>query len=264
MADKGNSNWLWWSIGSIATLGLGLGIYYFVKSKRETEIENKQNDVISQPLPASTPSVAPTPSPAPIAETITLKSTPFTSIEQSNAFRKWVNEKDPAFAQQIDLDASVNSVSSMNNSTIQKAWGKYSNQYYTENSESLGFLMQSFTGANPIQGGVIWKSVDATPRGEVFMYTDGKITANAVNAQGQKTKFVQGGWYKNGFTYHIMIGGANYDVLNLNLKNVFWSILKKAEIYNDSTNSYLAFNSNVGMTNFGLVTDGTLNQDEVL
>ncbi len=266
MADKGSNTWLWWSIGGIATLGLGLGIYYFVKSRKEEE--QKKQEESSTPPPSNGSNYVPPPStapPAPLTETITPKSTPFTSVEQSNAFRKWVNEKDPAFAQEIKLDAFLTTTTSMNNSTIQKAWGKYSNNYYNQNSIALGIQMRSITGAKKIDGGISWTSTDGLPRGVITMYTDGKITANAVNSQGAQTKFVQGGWYTlNSITYNLMIGGENYSVGLFSLKDAFWSILKKAGIYNDSTNSYSAFNGNTGMTKFGLVTDGTLIQDELL
>ena len=266
MADKGSNTWLWWSIGGIATLGLGLGIYYFVKSRKEEE--RKKQEESSTPPPSNGSNYVPplsTAPPAPLTETITPKSTPFTSVEQSNAFRKWVNEKDPAFAQEIKLDAFLTTATSMNNSTIQKAWGKYSDNYYNQNSIALGIQMRSITGAKKIDGGISWTSTDGVPRGVITMYTDGKITANAVNSQGAQTKFVQGGWYTlNSITYNLMIGGENYSVGLFSLKDAFWSILKKAGIYNDSTNSYSAFNGNTGMTKFGLVTDGTLIQDELL
>ena len=268
MADKGSNSWLWWSIGGIATLGLGLGIYYYIKAQRE-EDQKKNEESSTPPIssgsgsvpPVSTTSSTTTPTPAP---TYTPKPTPFTSVEQSNAFRKWVNDKDPAFAKEIDLTPMVSTSSSMNNPTIQKAWGKYGDIYYTENASSLGFAMRTATGATQISGGVIWKSSDAIPRGEVTMYTDGKITANAINSQGAQTKFIQGGWYKSGSTYYLMIGGANYSSGVFGLRNDFWNILKKAGIFNDSNNSYSAFNANVGTTKFGLVTDGTRIQDEML
>ncbi len=248
MADKGSNTWLWWSIGGIATLGLGLGIYYFIKGKKE-EQEAKNMSSTPTPPPASTsssssqsaPASAPTP-PPPATEVNLPKSTPFTSIEQGNAFRQWVNAKDPAYAKSIDLSPMSTSSTSFNNNFIQLAWGKYGDAYYTENATNLNVFMQIASGAKAINGGVIWKSTDSVPRGEVIMYTDGKITANAVNAQGAQTKFVQGGWYKSGNTYNLMIGGVNYSVGLLGLRDAFWSILKKAGIFNDSTNSYSAFN----------------------
>lgn len=274
MAENGSNNWLWWSIGGIATLGLGLGVYYFIKSNKDAkakEEEAKKNassattytpPVYVPPSTTTTNTTATETAPTP---TYTLKSTPFTSVEQSNAFRAWVNDKDPAFAKEIELEMNKSTTSSMNNDTIQKAWGKYSDVYYTDNANALGFLMQTITGGQKIDGGVEWKSTDAVPRGEVRMYTDGKITANAVNSQGEKTKYVQGGWYKVGLSYYVMIGGVNYPkVLNVGLRDVFWSILKKAGIYSSDTNSYSAFNANMSTPNFGLTTDGTIQQDELL
>jgi hypothetical protein len=268
MVNKGSNNWLWWSIGGIATLGLGLGIYYYLQGKKEDE--QKKNDQTNDTKPTSTPTTTPTPSPTSTpsptpAPTYEPKPTPFTSVEQSNAFRMWVNAKYPAFAKEIDLTASVSSASSMNNATIQKAWGKYGEQFYTTNALALGIATQLATGAKAINGGIQWQSTNAVPRGEITMYTDGKITANAVNAEGAQTKFVQGGWHINGLTFHLMIGGANYSVGLLGLQNEFWNILKKAGIYNVSTNGYSAFSAtNMSAPKFGLVTDGTAIQDEML
>jgi hypothetical protein len=272
MAENGSNNWLWWTIGGVATLGLGIGVYYFVKANKDAKAEDEkkksEDKVITPPVTIytnPTPAPSPSPSPAPV-ETYPLKSTPFTSVEQSNAFRAWVNAKDPAFAKEIDLSPSSTSANSINNEYIQKAWGKYSQDFYTTNALALGYGTRLATGANAIEGGIKWSSVNANPRGEITMYTDGKITANAVNAQGAQTKFVQGGWYISGVTFHLMIGGENYNVGVFNLQNAFWSILKKATIFNSSNNSYSAFNANgnMGAKKFGYPTDGTKLQDVML
>lgn len=83
MADKGSNNWLWWSIGGIATLGLGLGIYYYVKSKKEDKSEELKaklpSDVQNSTNPTSTP---PAVSNRP--------TNPFSSVDALKAFQKWV------------------------------------------------------------------------------------------------------------------------------------------------------------------------------
>jgi hypothetical protein len=48
-------------------------------------------------------------------------SVPFTNTQQGNAFRGWVNDNYPAYAQQIDLDRT----GKYNNSYITKAYMKY-------------------------------------------------------------------------------------------------------------------------------------------
>lgn len=246
MADKGSNSWLWWSIGGIATLGLGLGIYYFIQSKREEE--QKKNDEASTPpisSGSSNPPVNTSPTPSPVTttqeEVIVPKPTPFTSVEQSNAFRQWVNENYNTFAKEIDLDPILSSTTSMNNATIQKAWGKLSNEYYTANSNALGLGFRLATNTKSISGGVTWFSSETNPRGQVTMYTDGKITANAVNAQGVQSKFRQGGWYKSGSNFKFAIAGEDQSVGLFNVQNAFWNILKKAGIFNDSTNTYSSF-----------------------
>jgi len=267
MAEKGSNNWLWWSIGGIATLGLGLGIYFYIKSNKDAkakeEEEKKKASSQTTYTPVNTnPNPSPSPSPSPTT-TYTQKSTPFTSVDQSNAFRKWVNEKDPAFAKEIDLEMNKTNSSSMNNSTIQKAWGKFSDMYYSDNFTYLSKVVGT-SGIVKTEGGILWKSVDSAPRGEINMFTDGKITVNAVNANGVQTKFNQGGWYVSGNQYKIRIDKEDYSVGTSDITNAFWSILKKAGIYNNSSQSYSAFNSNMSTTKFGMITDGTRLQDVIL
>lgn len=83
MADKGSNNWLWWSIGGIATLGLGLGIYYYIKSQKEdkakqlaeklpTDVQNSNNPISTPPAVNNRP------------------TNPFSSIDALKAFQKWV------------------------------------------------------------------------------------------------------------------------------------------------------------------------------
>jgi hypothetical protein len=53
------------------------------------------------------------------------KESAFKSKEEGNAFRKWVNEKDPDWAKQNKLDVS----GSHTNSFIMKAWNKFKEDY---------------------------------------------------------------------------------------------------------------------------------------
>jgi hypothetical protein len=268
MAEKGSNNWLWWTIGGIATLGLGLGIYYYLRSgkdataKEEEEKKKASSQNTYNPPVNTNTNPSPSPSPSP-AETYPLKSTPFTSTDQSNAFRAWVNAKDPAFANKIELEMNKSNPKTMNNETIQKAWAKFSDMYYSENFTYLSKVVGT-SGIVKTDGGILWKSVDSAPRGEINMFTDGKITVNAVNANGAQTKFNQGGWYVSGNQYKIRIDKEDYSVGTSDITNAFWSILKKAGIYNNSSQSYSAFNSNMSTTKFGMITDGTNLQDVML
>jgi hypothetical protein len=83
MADKGSNNWLWWSIGGIATLGLGLGIYYYIKAQKEdkakqlaeklpTDVKNSNNPIFTPPVVNNQ------------------QTNPFSSIDALKAFQQWV------------------------------------------------------------------------------------------------------------------------------------------------------------------------------
>lgn len=56
---------------------------------------------------------------------------PFTNKEEGNAFRQWVNETYPDYADDIDLDKK----GSYNNTYIQKAWDKYGQQYLNKDKK---------------------------------------------------------------------------------------------------------------------------------
>lgn len=66
----------------------------------------------------------------PIVEEVPLSSSkdPFTSKEEGDAFREWVNETYPEYAKEIDLDKE----GSYNNSYIKKAWEEYGDEYKGE------------------------------------------------------------------------------------------------------------------------------------
>lgn len=58
-----------------------------------------------------------------------LPSTPFTTKQEGDVFRAWVNKTYPNYAKSIDLSPSGEFNNSHNNSHIRKAYVKYGNQY---------------------------------------------------------------------------------------------------------------------------------------
>lgn len=119
MAQKGGSNWLWWTIGSVSLLGVGVGAFlYFRKKKKDKEFALATN----QPVPNQ-----------PIVQTIVggvrdavgATPTPFKTDAEGNAFRAWVNSRYPDYAKSIDLDPT----GARDNSYIRKAFAKYGAEY---------------------------------------------------------------------------------------------------------------------------------------
>lgn len=79
MANNSNS-WIWWSLGGVAVLGLGLGSYFFIRKKRmDRENELRATSVPNPPSQSSSNS----------STTIT---NPFKDENEVKAFQKWVND----------------------------------------------------------------------------------------------------------------------------------------------------------------------------
>jgi len=201
--------------------------------------------------------------------------TDFETLEQVNAFLAWLYQKDRVFFEQMKLPRVEMWMTNVWNQTIYGnpyavAWAKYGIDYYTENANNLGFFMRNITGAEKIDGGesVFWDSSDISnqKKGRIRMWTNGKLQANLVLENGTEsdTWVNFGGWYKIGDKYHLMIGGVNYNVNVFNLTNAFWSILKKAGIYNASTNSYRFSADGIGEQKFSVTADEAYLQDTLL
>ena len=112
-----DSNWIWWTIGGLSVVGLGVGAFIFFKDRKEKNSQPTTPDVTSGGTTYSPSTSTPAAS--------ALSPTPFKNKEEGNAFRKWVNEKYPEYAKSIDLDKTGR----FDNNTIRTAWAKYGNEY---------------------------------------------------------------------------------------------------------------------------------------
>lgn len=120
---KSGSNWIWWTIGGVALLGLGVGAYIFFKDKEEKNAETQsETDVI---IPPSTPSSG-------SSSSSTLSDTPFKNESEGNTFRGWVNDNYSDYAKSIKLERT----GKFNNPTIKKAWKQYGSAYNTRTLSS--------------------------------------------------------------------------------------------------------------------------------
>lgn len=117
---KGSSNWIWWTIGGVSLLGLGVGAYIFFKDRKEkkAQAESEANASTASSSPSSGYSSG-------SSSGSSSSDTPFKNKAEGDAFRNWVNDNYPDYARSIDLDRS----GKFNNSTIQKAWKKYGSAY---------------------------------------------------------------------------------------------------------------------------------------
>jgi hypothetical protein len=133
------SNWIWWTIGGVSLLGLGVGAYIFFKDRKkkreEAEAENALASQQTTPPPSSSSTSGSSTSGSSLGET------PFKNKSEGDAFRNWVNDNYPDYARSIVLDRT----GKFNNPTIKKAWAKYGSAYTyskatTQNTTSTSAL----------------------------------------------------------------------------------------------------------------------------
>jgi hypothetical protein len=294
MADKGSNNWLWWSIGGIATLGLGLGIYYFVKGNKDAKAKAKEEEDKKKATNGGggTTYVPPSPAPSPKPTTdYPKKATPFTTTIESNAFRKYVNEKDPNFAKAINLDISLSSASSTNNSTIQKAFYKYGEEYlkslqnpqgnanqqqsntwssanYTSNVELKNLISGAGQDIDRTGGDSFeWDSTNSYPTAFVRFYDNGYMTIEK-KLHNYTSRYAknEGNWKKvvDGFEFNF--GNKNYKAKydGGDIVNTLWGLMKDSNYFRVSDGGFVQMSGNMGATKFGMKTDGTKLQDVML
>jgi hypothetical protein len=118
------NKWVWISLG-VATGGTALFFLgRFIKNKYfPNPLDEKDISNTGRPTQGGTPSTS---------TSAGLPPTPFTNTTDGNAFRGWVNDNYPAYAQEIDLDRT----GQYDNSYIRKAYVKYGAEY--QQSLSMG------------------------------------------------------------------------------------------------------------------------------
>lgn len=149
--SKGNNSWIWWTIGGVTLLGLGVGAYIFFKDRKEKNSQSTTPDVTGGETTYSPPTSAPA---APATS-----YTPFKNRAEGDAFRAWVNDNYPAYAKEKDL---ARSSKQFNNSTIGEAWNKYGAEYSNRGNTSqttastspmsLSDIYNAFKDGNAVSG----------------------------------------------------------------------------------------------------------------
>jgi hypothetical protein len=263
MADKGSNTWLWWSIGGIATLGLGLGIYYYIRGKREdkakelseklpSDVQNSNNPLQNKPQVQNNP------------------TNPFSNLDALKAFQQWV------------FDIKKEKVGK-SDGTPDGIWGgKTATAYqnygvaYTQTLQTAIAVEEASksTAIQDVKNGLagsipVTDFGTSTKRFQVKLW-DGSgnwdVLANFNDVgdfwlDGQKNgEKYSGKWYKKDGQFYITIDGKTSN--DSNLGGMVYAIAK--EKLGTYFNNFSSFNGNVGQTKFGLVTDGTRIQDEIL
>jgi hypothetical protein len=121
------SNWIWWTIGGVSLLGLGVGAYIFFKDRKEKKAQSESEGQTEASIPTTASS-----SSSSTSSTSSSSDTPFKNESEGNAFRGWINDNYSDYAKSIDLDRT----GKFNNATIRKAWAKYGSAYINRGSSA--------------------------------------------------------------------------------------------------------------------------------
>jgi hypothetical protein len=118
---KSGSNWIWWTIGGVSLLGLGVGAYIFFKDRKDKRDQSSSE--------SDTPSPSPSPSSDSSSSSSSLPDTPFKNQAEGDAFRAWLNDNYSDYARSIDLSRKGVLPNAYNNPTIKKGWKQYGSAY---------------------------------------------------------------------------------------------------------------------------------------
>jgi len=229
MAEQ-KSNWLWWTLGGVALLGVGVGTYMYIKSRSKQEEMKNDGQVYIPPV------VPPPSNTSTSGNSITI---PFKNEMEGNAFRDWVNNNHSEWAKKNKLDRQ----GKYNNSYIKKAWAQfglaYSEYLKTVNTptpsndtldmqkvisamsgynieansvERIQFLLLDGTGRKNVR-------VNFTPSGYFWIEMDEIVAADG------KQKH-DGNWNYSNNKFNLKLNDNSFNGSDANLSGMLWAMAK--------------------------------------
>lgn len=255
------------AIISVSSVALLTGGYFLYKAINRMIAKKKEEEEISDSSKSSSnyaPSSSGGNKPASSGSGTTLASTPFKNKTEGNAFRKWINEKYPAYAKEIDLSLS----GPFNNSNIQKAWAKYGAEY-TSNPNAT---------PTPTPQSSNWSATDKNAQKELYdrlddlnvdvdyrtynvwewdvtngyptvylqVYKDGLLVLEKqANVYGGRYAKESGTWKKTANGWQFTFKGKTYNApySGSDLLNTLWGLMKDANYFKWSDSTFVYFDS---------------------
>jgi hypothetical protein len=235
MAEQ-KSNWLWWTLGGVALLGVGVGTYLYFRG-RTTGKQLKNDGKVYIPPVVPPPSTTSTSTSGSISVTV-----PFKNEMEGNAFRDWVNNNYASWAKENELDRK----GKFNNSYIQKAWAKFGVEYseylkkvnnpsQNSNVQDLQKVLTAMNGygieansAERVQfllyDGLGLKNirVNFTPSGYFWIEMD--VHDNTSTSGMQK---FDGSWSFANDKFNVKLNDNTFNGTDANLSGMLWALAKK-------------------------------------
>jgi hypothetical protein len=267
-AQENSGNWIWWTLGGVALLGLGVGSYFFFskkgdKGKSKTNEEEKkpatntivQEKVVYRDKPATT-----------TTSTTTSTGNPFANTDDLKKFQQWVKDNK-------SWEYNIGKVDGIWGSKSRGAWEKYKGFYeygltqgtqqqqqqgntwsdtnYGSNTELKGLLEG---GGQSVErkgdASLLWYTKSGFPRVLVKFYDGGVLAIEKQDSNGTLYGKGQGTWAKTlnssnqtifRFNWNNKNYDANYDSASV-INNVF-AIMKANNYYSPIDGSFVKFSS---------------------
>jgi hypothetical protein len=269
-AQDNSGNWIWWTLGGVALLGLGVGSYFFF-SKNGNKDKNKKNEddkkpatntvvqekVVYRDRPASTTTT-----------TTTSTGNPFQNKADLEKFQQWVKDNK-------SWEYNIGKVDGLWGSKSRGAWEKYkafyeyelnkgtqqqqqqqqantwSNSDYGSNTELKALLEGGGQDvARKSDNSLLWYTKSSLPRVLVKFYDGGLLTIEKVDKNGKYYGKGQGTWAKtlnssNQPIFRFNANNKNYDANydSASVINNVYAIMKANNYYSPIDGSFVPFSA---------------------
>jgi len=246
-SEENSGNWIWWTLGGVALLGLGVGSYFFF-SKKGDGGKSKTNEDDKKPTPTVQEKIVYRDRPSSTTTTTTATTgNPFTSVDDLKKFQQWVfdNKKEKIGKRDGTPDG-------LYGGNTRKAWEKYGKEYqgtsqasqqqstswsstnYEANAELKKLLEQNAQDISRDGTAFQWDTTNTYPTVYVKFYDGGTLTLEkdkaALSSRYAKSS---GTWKKVNNGFEFTFGGKTYNAKydGLDLTNVLYSLMKDANYF---------------------------------
>lgn len=252
-AQDNSGNWIWWTLGGVALLGLGVGSYFFFRGKGGDK--KSKSDGSTPPPPPTTTTIVQKEVVYRDRPTTTSEGNPFTTKADLEKFQQWVKDNKSS-------EYTIGKVDGKWGSKSSGAWAKYGQEYqatlqagqgqsttwssnnFEANTELKNLLVSNGQDVDRDVNSYEWDTTDRYPTVFVKFY-DGGIMTLEKKERATNSRYAKGSgtWKKiaDGFEFNFNNKPykAKYD--GADIVNVFWSLMKDANYFSWNDGGFVKF-----------------------
>ena len=255
-AQENSGNWIWWTLGGVALLGLGVGSYFFFKGKGSGK-KNKTNGDTPPPPPVTVVQKEVVYRDKPTQDVKSTTSNPFSSQQDLERFQQWVKDNKSG-------EYNIGKVDGKWGSKSAGAYDKYKDEYgalsqnqsqsqqtntwsannYETNVELYNLLNNNGQDIDREGNSYEWDTTDKYPTVFVKFYDGGVLTLE------KKEKSTKDRYAKGAGTWKKTVDGFEFNFNNKPYKakydggdivNTMWTLMKDANYFSWSDGGFVYF-----------------------